>query len=463
MPDLDDTATPSASGRTTTIRAITEVDYALDVHVSAATLEPLVTEALKKQRAQMSLKGFRPGKVPLSLVRKMVGPQLAVDVAEQVIGDAYREAVAEPAELDVVGQPRLAELAFDAEDTNADLTAVVSFGVRPEVVLADTAGVSVTRLVREFTEDDVDADIQRRRDLAATEEDAPEGTALGTEHTAVVDITPVDAEGDRTGVTQERARLVLGNPDLRPEMLAALSGKTAGETVRVELPHLHGDEEGGEEGTDHEDHTDRYDVAVAEVKLRVVPDLDDDFAREQTRGKAETVDALRTEVREELQRSWDQRSKQALEAKLADQFVDAHAHVPVPTSLTEAALDAMLEETRQRNRGDLPPTFDEAAFRDQNRERGEAQVRWLLVKEALVREEGIEVGDDALDAEFERLAGTGGDAEMVRQYLQSQPQMLDQMADHLLNQRVFAALESRFTVVDKTREDLEREKAERGE
>ena len=460
MPDLDDTATPSATERTTTIRAITEVDYALDVFVPASALEPLVTEALKKQRSQMSLKGFRPGKVPLSLVRKMVGPQLAVDVAEQVIGDAYREAVAEPAELDVLGQPRLAELVFDAEDAAADLTAVVSFGVRPTVVLADMAGVSVTRLVRTFTEDDVDADIQRRRDLAATEEDAPEGTALGTEHTAVVDITPVDAQGERTGVTQEGARLVLGNPDLRPEMLAALTGKTAGETVRVELPHLHGSDE---EETDHEEHTDRYDVAVAEVKLRVVPELDDEFAREQTGGKAETVDALRTEVLGELQRSWDQRSKQALEARLADQFVDAHAHVPVPVSLTDAALDAMLEEMRQRNRGDFPPTFDEAAFRDQNRERGEAQVRWLLVKEALVREEGLEVGDDALDAEFARLAGQGGDAEMVRQYLQQQPQMLDQMTDHLLNQRVFAALESRFTVVDKTREDLEREKAERGE
>ena len=353
MPDLDDTATPSATERTTTIRAITEVDYALDVFVPAAALEPLVSEALKKQRAQMSLKGFRPGKVPLSLVRKMVGPQLAVDVAEQVIGDAYREAVAEPAELDVVGQPRLAELAFDAEDAAADLTAVVSFGVRPTVVLADTAGVAVTRLVRQFTEDDIDADIQRRRDLAATEEDAPEGTALGAEHTAVVDITPVDAEGERTGVTQEGARLVLGNPDLRPEMLAALTGKTAGETVRVELPHLHEvDEE-----TDHDEHTDRYDVAVADVKLRVVPELNDEFAREQTGGKAETVDALRTEVRGELQRSWDQRSKQALEAKLADQFVDAHAHVPVPVSLTDAALDAMLEETRQRNRGDFRPTF----------------------------------------------------------------------------------------------------------
>ena len=449
----------AASERTTTIRAITDVDYALDVHVPAAALEPLVTEALKKQRAQMNLKGFRPGKVPLSVVRKMVGPQIAVEIAEQAIGEAFRDAVAEPAELDVIGHPRLSELSFDATDADADLTAVVAFGVRPEIAIADLDGVPVTRLVRAFTAEDVDADVQRRRDLAATEEDAPEGTALAAEHTAIVDITPVDADGERAGGTQTGARLVLANPDLRPEMLEALTGKTAGETVRVELPHLHG----ADEEADHDDHMDRYDVTVTDVKVRIVPELDDAFVKEQTNGEAETVEELRAEVRDDLQRSWDQRARQALEAKMVDRFVEAHGHVAVPETLTEAALDAMLEETRQRGRGALPPTFEVDAFREQNRARAQNQVRWLLVKDALVREEGIEVDDEALEAEFARLAGDGGDTEMLRQYLMQQPEMMDQMTDHLLNQRVFASLEKRFTVVDKTREDLEREKDERGE
>ena len=449
--------TPTDSERTTTIRPVTDVDYALDVFLPAAALEPLVDEALKAQRGQMNLKGFRPGKVPLGVVRKMVGPQVAVEIAERAIADAFRDAVAEPAELDVVGQPRLSSLDFDPTTPGADLRAVVSFGVRPEIALADLDGVPVTRLVKAFTDEDVEADVQRRRDLAATEEDAPEGTALDKEHTAVVDITPVDAGGERTGGTQNGARLVLSNPELRPEMLAALTGKTAGETVRVELPHLHEHDE----ESDHADHTDRYDVTVTDVKVRVVPELDDVFVREQTQGKAETVDELRAEVREELERSWAQRSKQALEAKMVDQFVSAHAHIAVPEVLIEGALDGMLEDVAQRNNRALPPTFDVEAFREQNRARAEQQIRWLLVKDALVRHEGIEIQDADLDAEFERLAGDGGDAEMIRQYLKSQPQMLDQMADHLLNQRVFEALERRFLVVDKTREDLEREKEER--
>ncbi len=454
---------PDTSGRTTTIRPVTDVDYALDVFLPAAALAPLVDEALKAQRGQMNLKGFRPGKVPLGVVRKMVGPQVAVEIAERAIADAFREAVAEPAELDVIGQPRLAELDFDPTTPGADLRAVVSFGVRPEIAIADLDGVPVTRLVKAFTDDDVESDVQRRRDLAATEEDAPEGAALGTEHTAIVDITPVDAEGERTGGTQNGARLVLSNPDLRAEMLEALTGKTVGETVRVELPHAHPEGEApiGDDGGPEHDHIDRYDVTVTDVKVRVVPELDDEFVREQTQGKAGSVDELRAEVREELERSWEQRSKQALEAKMVDQFVGAHAHIPVPEVLVEGALDGMLEDIAQRNNRQLPPTFDVPAFREQSRERAEQQVRWLLVKDALVRHEGIAVEDADLDAEFERLAGDSGDSEMIRQYLKSQPQMMDQMADHLLNQRVFEALERRFLVVDKTREDLEREKEER--
>ena len=159
----------------TDVRALTPVDYVLDVHVPAESLQPQILDALKKQRAHLDLKGFRRGKVPMGVVRKMVGPQVAVEVAERAIGEAYRQAVVAPEALDVLGQPRLVELEFDADKPDGDLKATVQFGVRPEFELAALDGVPVTRVVRAFTDEDVEADLQRRRDLAATEEDAPEG------------------------------------------------------------------------------------------------------------------------------------------------------------------------------------------------------------------------------------------------------------------------------------------------
>ncbi len=440
----------------TELRALNDVDYVLDVTIPAEELQPQIAEALKRQRAQMNLKGFRPGKVPMNVVRKMVGPQVSVEVAEQAIGEAYRTAVAENDEVEPIGQPRLTDLDFDVSDPEAGLTATVQFGVKPEISLADLSGVPVTRVVRAFTDEDVDADLQRRRDLAAEEEDAPEGTAISTEHVAMVDIQPVDESGEATGAKQNAARIVMANPDLRPEMVEALTGLAIGDETTVELPHLHE----ADEETDHEDHVDRYKMTVVDVLERVVPEVDADFIKSQTKGESDSLDDLKAQIREDLERSWTQRANQALEQKMVEQFVLGHREsVQVPETLAEAALDTMLQDVRQQQGGDLPPTFDVEAWREQNRQQAQDQVRWLLVKDQLIEEEGLEVSNEDFEAEFEKLAGDGADAELVKQYFTAQPQLMEQMGDQLLNQRVFGALEGRFSVVEKTADEI-REEAE---
>ncbi|MDT0633042.1 trigger factor [Rubrivirga sp. S365] len=445
----------------TDVRALNSVDYVLDLTVPAEDLQPQITAALKRQRAQMNLKGFRPGKVPMNVVRKMVGPQVAVEVAEQAIGEAYRTAVVEPGEIEPLGQPRLVELDFDAEVEGAPLKATVQFGVRPEFGLADLDGVPVTRLVREFSDEDVDADLQRRRDLAATEEDAPEGTAIGPDHIAVIDIQPVDEDGEPTGPKQNAAQIVMANPDLRAEMKEVLTGLTTGDETAVELAPLEPGDDGEMAPVEGAD-PDRYRLTVVDVLERAVPEVDADFIKSQTNGESESLDDLKVQIREDLERSWNARARQAMEQRMVEEFVLAHRDVvPVPETLTEAALDAMLEETKQKAQGQLPPTFEVDAWRDQNRQQAEDQVRWLLVKDRLVEDEGIEVTNEDFEAEFATLASDGADLDLVKQYFTAQPQLMEQMGDQLLNRRIFGALEGRFTIVDKTREDLEREAAER--
>jgi len=438
----------------TDVRALNAVDYVLDVVVPTDDLQPQIDAALKQQRQHLTLKGFRPGKVPMSVVRKMVGPQVTMEVAEQAIGEAYRTAVAENEAYEPIGQPRLTELDFDLDKPDQPLKATVQFGVRPEFELADLSGVPVTRIVKVFSDEDVDADLQRRRDLAATEEDTDEGTAITTEHVAMVDIQPVDTEGNATGVKQNAARIVMANPDLRPEMVEALTGLTTGDETVVELPHLHGDDE----GHDHEDHVDRYRLTVVDVLQRVVPEVDADFIKQQTNGESESLDDLKGQIREELERSWANRANQALEQKMVEQFVLGHRDaVAVPETLTEASLDALFEETRQQHGGDLPPTFDVAAWRDENRQQAEDQVRWLLIKDRLIEDEGLELSDEDFEAEFSKLAGDGTDLDLVKQYFTSQPRLMEQMSDQLLNQRVFSALEGRFDVVEKSADEIRAE------
>ncbi|MEL6614505.1 MAG: trigger factor [Bacteroidota bacterium] len=437
----------------TDVRELSEVDYALDIVVPADEIQSQITDQLKKERGQISLKGFRPGKVPMGVVRKMVGQQVAVQVAEQAIGEAYRTAVVENEAYDPIGQPRLAEMEFDVNDTEAELKAEVRFGVSPQFDLAEMDGVPVTKLVRTFTEEDIEADLTRRREMAAVLVDEDEGTELTEAHVAIVDIQPVDAEGEATGPKQNDAQIILANPDLRPELKEALIGLASGAETVVEFPHDHGDDE----ESDHDDHVDRYRVTVQGVQRREIPEMTDEWVQEHTNGKVETVDGLREEARRELEESWNRRSRQNMESKMVEAFVDAHPFA-VPEVLTDAALDAGLDEIRQKQESkQLPAGFDLDAYRDQNRQQAENQVRWLMVKDKLIEEEGLEVTNEDFEAEFERIAGEDGDVEMMKGFFTQQPQMMQQMGDHLLNQRVFESLSKRFEIVEKSREDLEAE------
>ena len=440
------------------VRALSEVDYALDIHLPAEALQPQVLSALKSQRAKMNLKGFRPGKVPISVVRKMVGPQVALEVAENAIGEAYKEAVADSDAYDVIGQPRLVELDYSgAED--AELRAEVRFSVRPDITLADLGDAQVTRLVKTFTDADVEEDVTRRLEMAAQLTDAPEGAEVGATDVATVDIQPVDADGEPTGPTQHGARLVLADPNLRAELRDALVGQTAGDTVTVELPQLEGDEPVADD-EDASAHVDRYRVTVGGIQNRVVPELTPEFVSDETDGRTEDADAFREEIREELDRSWKQRSQQALEGKMAETFVEAH-DFPAPATLVDAVLDQMLDEQRDKETKQLPAGLDVEAWRESQRPLAEGQVRWMLLKETLIEEEGLQVSEEDFEAEFAKMAGEDGETDMIKQFFAQQPQMLDRLADQLANQRIFASLENRFTIVEKTREDIEAEMAKR--
>jgi trigger factor len=443
----------------TDVTALNDVDYALDVHVPAEEIEPRIVAVLKQQRGRMNLKGFRPGKVPLPVVRKMIGPQVAIEIAEQVIGEAFREAVVEDHTYDVVGAPRLSDLDFDAAQAGADLHAVVKFGVRPRITIADLQGAPVTRLVRSFSEEDVDADLQRRRDVAARLEPAGEGEALTEEDVAVVVIQPLDAAGEPAGPAQQDAQIVLANPDLRPQLRDALVGRTAGDTVTVEWEHDHVHDHVHDHDHDH-DHTERYRVWVTEVQRRILPEMDAEWVKEQTGGRTEAIEDLRDEVRVALEQSWERRAQEAMEEHMVEAFVDAHDFA-VPEALVESALDARLQEMRERAGGDFPAGFDASGWRGRAREGTLRQVKWYLVKDALVRHEGLDITDDDLDAEMTRMAGDPDQMDMVKAYFQRRPEERERLVEMLLNRRVFESLGGRFTVVEKTREDLEREREER--
>src|SRR5688572_14945750 len=112
----------------TNIKEVHPAEFEMEITATADDLSPKLQEALRAQRAQTAMKGFRPGKVPMSLVKKMYGRAIAYEIAEKSIQELYEKEVLQSESYDVMGQPRL--VALDYEDVDGDMRATVRFGVR---------------------------------------------------------------------------------------------------------------------------------------------------------------------------------------------------------------------------------------------------------------------------------------------------------------------------------------------
>ena len=433
-----------------TINERSPVDFELDIRATHDELEPRLNEALREQRKKMNLKGFRPGRVPMSLAKKMYGEAIAAQVAEEVIGEAYRDEIADDESRNVLGQPRLVELDYAY---GGDLHAVVRFGVKPAFDIADLSGTTVNRLVRPITDEDIDEEITRRlrKDAVLSPTDEP----VTGDDVAVIDLQRVDRQSDTPiiGERQEGQEVELDDERLRAELRDALIGKKAGASFKVDLPHQHGPDE----GHDHDDHVDRFLVTVQDVKQRELPELDEAFVKEQTAGQVETVDAFRDMIRGEMTQAWERMSREMMQEEIVRELLDAH-DFPVPETLVETVLDGMEEEVAKQSDGELPEGFDRDGFRAANRENAEAQVRWMLLKDVVMEQEEIEIKEEDFEAEFERMAENGPfDAAMVKQFVAQQPQLLEGIQQRVLNNRLFDALTARFEVVEKTQDEIEAE------
>ena len=444
----------------TTINKLGPVTYALEIKATAEDMAADLNKALREQRGQTHMKGFRPGKVPLSLVKKLYGKPIAYGVADKLVQEAYEDIVLGSDEHDVLGQPKITTLDYEMD---GDLHAVIEFGVRPEIVLQDLSGETIDAMVHEVTDDEVDEEIERllegEADVIPLEDEPIEDGDF-----VVFDVQEVDA-ATRTpliGKRDEDQQLFLDDPRLAESPMmsalkAALLGAKAGDTVHYHFEHdqAHG---GLVESVEHAHF---FEATVKEAKRRDVPEFDDDFVLEYTNDRVETAEAFRDEVEKQLKDSWERRSRDFLEENIMTRMQELHP-VAVPESVVDVYVDSYVEDIKRRNKGQLPPNFSVEAFKDINRADAEKQARWMLIRDKLIDDEALAVTDEDIDAFFEEEAAKEDEltVEQLRQFYQ-QVGLMDSIEQRLLSRKVMDHLAGQFELVEKDSETLERELEQR--
>lgn len=447
----------------TTLSEASQVEYELEIHATADELEPSLKEALKEQRKHMDVQGFRKGKVPLGLVKKMHGEAIGYQVAQDFVQEAFEEEVEDKDDIEPLGQPTLTDLDYELDE---DLRAVIRFGVRPNVDLQDISSEQISMLEHEVTEEDVEEEIERLRtqnaDLIPVEDEP-----AGESDYVNIDLQRIDPSTNTPiiGDKDEDLAFFLDDERLKDELRESLVGKEAGDTYRVELPQNHGDHDhaGHDHQHEHEEGDDPrlYEVTVNDVKQRDLPPFDEAFVERVSEQEFTDPEVFRQEVWNRLQDSWDERAREMVQEEIIDKMLELHP-VPVPESVIESYLDSFVQQVQQEHDGELPDDFDEQHFRNRNRRDAEKQGRWMLIRDKIIDEENLEVSDEELKEFFVEQA-EGDDevsAQQIEQFYRQMPQMMERVEQQILSDKVYDLLLERFDVQSKSLEEFEQEMEE---
>jgi trigger factor len=358
-----------------------------------AEIERIARDYSRKARVP----GFRPGKTPARVIKQRFKDQILHDVVHDLAPRAIDNALQEKG-LEAVDTP-------DVRDVNIHegqpLTFTASFDTLPPFDPGDLSTITLQRPVVAIDEEAVNGALQRLRDRAARFEPA-EGRGVDHGDTVTVDLERRDASG--TPDTHNGVSIELGAKANPPGFDEQLLGLEVGATKEFSIHYPQDYPVGELAGTDVS-----YTVTVKGIKRRVLPELDDEFAKDL--GEFDTLDALKARVREDLEHEAKHAADRDVRAELMKQLA---TRVPfdVPPSLVEHEIDRRLEDFARRlidqNVDPRQAGIDWNAFRESQRDAAREAVAAALALDEVTRREKLEVSEEEVEREVEKYAERTG-------------------------------------------------------
>jgi len=386
----------------TEIVDVNETRRNLSVEIPPDVVDAEIARVAARYGKAAKIPGFRPGKVPAKVVRQRFKHQILHDVAHELVETAVREALSER-NVEPVDTPDIRDVSVEE---GRPLTFKAEFDVLPSFDPGDFSTIEARRSPATVDDAGVDQALDQLRERSARFEPVEDGV-IGDGHTAVVDLERQGFGKDGTAGEKsrhERVPIEIGATANPPGLDDELKGLASGaeKTFRLRFPDDHSVAELA--GTEVE-----YAVKVHDVRSRVVPALDDEFAKDL--GEFETLDALKARVRQDLEAEAKDAAERQVRADVLKKLA-ARVPFPVPGSLVDREVDRRVEEFAHRLMDQrIDPrkaNIDWAAFREAQRTPATEAVASALVLDEIVRREDVAVSEAELDAELDRYSARAG-------------------------------------------------------
>lgn len=386
----------------------------LTIEVSAEELEKALNKAYNKQKNQISVPGFRKGKVPRAMVEKMYGAEIFYeDAANELMQQTYPSAIDESG-IDIVSRPTVDVVQIEK---GKPFIYTAEVATRPEVTLGKYMGVTVTKVDTTVTDEEVEAELENQRNTNArtvtvTDRPVKEG-----------DTAVIDFEGFVDGVAfaggkGENHPLEIGSHTFIDTFEDQLVGKNVGDEldVNVTFPEQYQAAElAGKPAV--------FKVKINEIKAKELPELDDEFAQDVA--GVDTLAEYKEEVKKNLTEKKEAEARKTKEDEAIQKIIDK-SKMDIPEAMIQTQCETMVNEFAQRiAQSGLSMdqylqfsgmTVDQ--LMEQVRPEAESRIKSSLVLEQIAKDENIEVTDADIDAEIEKMAAAYGmEADKLKEYM----------------------------------------------
>jgi len=402
------------------VESISKLERRMQVQVPAERVSKEIAERLKKLSRTARLKGFRPGKAPLTVIRQQFGVQVHREVIGELLQSSFAEAVTER-RLSPAGNPRIEPQSIDE---GQDLKYVATFEVFPEVALQPMDSLELNRVTAEVVESDIDAMIERLRKQQLKYLPATRAAAAGDKVT--IDFLGKIDGTEFTGGKGENIAIVLGDGKMLPQLEQGLIGAAPGEQrdIDVNFPADYRVAElAGKLAI--------FGTEIKTVEEPALPEIDEEFCKSfgvTEGGIPKLREDVAANMRRELEQNLRNRNKTAVMEKLY------HANpIDVPNALLESQIRDMQIETMRRTGA---KDVSQAPPREPLVEPARRRVALGLIVNDVIRRENLVLDPKRADARLDEMVGAYGDAAALKRAYQQNADAMRQVEGLALEDQV---------------------------
>ena len=414
-----------------TVEKLSPVLVEFQIKVSADEVKQSVERAFNDLARSAHIKGFRKGKAPRHVLAHLFGDRVAAEVGNKLVDDTFPKALQQQ-KVQPVSRPVIEKAKVSATE---DFAYKARFEITPSIEAVSWEGLEAKRPVYPVDDKMLSAELERLRVQHATLV-APEpprasqsGDVLTIDFSLEVDGASVEA------ATTKDMTAELGSGTLLPQLNDGLTGKDAGSELDIEVPFPDTHPQEALRGK-----TGKFHVTIKAIKQKILPSLDDEFAKDV--GQGDTLDALKTSIRERLEKSFKDRSDNELAEVLVAELCKKNP-IPVPPSLVEQQTrlqeSEMLQQARRQspNVRNLSPELRQAIAAD-----AEMKVRAGLLMAEIAKAKGLQVTDEDIQNAYKELAEqTGKNINKIKSQYQD-PKQREMLIGLIVEDKVLNLIEA---------------------